>query len=217
MITDIKKYMKIYRDKNKERIAKLNKIRYDKWIKKNKKYNVNYMKKYMKVWRKNNPNYLKQWRIDNIKEKAKYQEIYRIKNKKRLKEYDNKYRTNRYKIDLKFNLNCRISRTICLSLKGNKNGRHWETLVGYNLKDLFKRLKSTIPEGYTWQDFMQGKLHIDHIIPISVFNFTKSEHIDFKHCWALSNLRLLPAKENLRKQNKLYKPFQPALKFSFIS
>ena len=62
-----------------------------------------------------------------------------------------------------------------------------------------------------WQDFMEGKLHIDHIIPISAFNFTKPEHINFKRCWGLSNLRLLPAKENRIKKDKIIKPFQLAL------
>ena len=100
---------------------------------------------------------------------------------------------------------------IWYSLKGNKAGRHWETLVGYTVKDLMRRLKKTMPKGYNWNDYLEGKLHIDHKIPKSVFNFTKPEHIDFKRCWALKNLQLLSAKENLRKNNHLSKPFQPAL------
>jgi len=108
-----------------------------------------------------------------------------------------------------------MSTAINLSLKGNKKGRHWEDLVGYTLKKLKNRLQKTMPEGYTWQDYMDGKLHIDHIIPKSIFNFTKPEHPDFKRCWALENLRLLPAKENQEKSNKLKKPFQSALKLIF--
>ena len=115
------------------------------------------------------------------------------------------------KTDLKYNLNRRMKTAIGMSLKGNKAGRHWEDLVGYTLINLIKRLKKTMPKGYTWQDFLEGKLHIDHIIPKNVFNFTKSEHIDFKRCWALNNLQLLPAKENLIKNDKLARPFQPAL------
>jgi len=95
-----------------------------------------------------------------------------------------------------------------------KSGRHWEDLVGWTVKDLEKRLRKTMPKGHTWKDFKNGKLHIDHIIPISAFNYTKPEHTDFKRCWALKNLRLLPANENLVKHNRLEKPFQPALKIS---
>jgi len=113
---------------------------------------------------------------------------------------------------LKYQLNKRMRIHILHSLKrGIKNKQHWEYLVGYTTKDLIKRLQKTMPEDYTWQDFMQGKLHIDHIIPINAFNFDKPEHIDFKRCWALSNLQLLPAKENLKKSNKLLRPFQPSL------
>jgi len=123
----------------------------------------------------------------------------------------NKYQRNKTKTDLKYNLNCRMSAMVKNSLRGNKKGRHWEDLIGYTLIDLINHLKKTIPEGYCWQDCLNGKLHIDHIIPISAFNFTTPEHIDFKRCWALENLRLLPAEENLRKNNKLFRPFQPAL------
>ena len=105
---------------------------------------------------------------------------------------------------------------IGISIKGNKNGRHWETLIGYKLNDLIKHLKSTMSKGYTWQNYLEGKLHIDHKIPISVFNFSKPEHPDFRRCWALSNLQLLPAKENIVKRDKLTKPFQPALQINIF-
>ena len=87
--------------------------------------------------------------------------------------------------------------------------------VEYDLNDLIKRLKRTMPKNYTWQDYLDGNLHIDHIIPISAFNFSTPKQIDFKRCWALENLRLLSAEENLRKNAKLSKPFQPALKLGF--
>ncbi|GAG98711.1 unnamed protein product, partial [marine sediment metagenome] len=93
--------------------------------------------------------------------------------------------------------------------------KHWEDLVDYKLNDLKKRLFQTMPNGYCWQDFLDGKLHIDHIVPIVVFNFTQSEHTDFKRCWALNNLQLLPARENMIKHDKLTKPFQPALSLIF--
>jgi len=106
----------------------------------------------------------------------------------------------------------RLSIQAALVRRGSgKRGRHWEDLVGYKLKELEKHLRSTIPKGYTWRDFLDGELWIDHKIPISVFNFTKPGHEDFKRCWALENLQLLPAAENIRKSDRLYKPFQPSL------
>ena len=161
----------------------------------------------------------------NREDKKEQDKKYYIKNRENLlkqhkqwyennRERKNRHKKYKRKTDLKFNLNEKISHAINFSLKGNKNGRHWETLVNYTLDDLIKRLKKTMPKGYTWQDYLEGKLHLDHIIPISAHNFTTSKHIDFKRCWSLSNLQLLPAKENLAKHDKLYKPFQPTLKIS---
>lgn len=49
---------------------------------------------------------------------------------------------------------------------------------------------------------------------IAVHNFETTEDDDFKRCWALSNLQLLPAFDNLSKGSKIDKPFQPSLIFS---
>jgi hypothetical protein len=95
------------------------------------------------------------------------------------------------------------------SLRNNKNGCHWENLVGYTLSDLKDHLQKKFLPGMNWENY--GKWHVDYIVPISAFNFNKSEHLDFKRCWALKNLRPLWAKENLRKGNKINQPFQPSL------
>ncbi|GAH02002.1 unnamed protein product, partial [marine sediment metagenome] len=106
--------------------------------------------------------------------------------------------------NLIFKLNHNISSGIWKSLKGNKKGMHWESLVGYTVDDLKKHLESTMPKGYTWNDYLIGKLHIDHRIPISIFNITKIKSKGFKAAWSLNNLQLLPASENLEKSNKLF-------------
>jgi len=185
------------------------------------------IKIYMKQWRKDNPEYAKQYYLNSPEGKKRYKrQLERQKKLKHQKQYlednrekifneiEEKWRliNLRRKTDLKFNLNIRIKSAIRLSLKDNKPIGHWESLVGYTLADLIKRLDKTMPQGYAWQDLLTGKLHIDHITPINAFNFTKPEHTDFKRCWALSNLRLLPAKENLIKGARLDRPFQPALK-----
>ena len=138
-------------------------------------------------------------------------EQYCKNNYEKYRETQNKCWRNRYRTSLKHNLNYKMKRAINRSLKGNKNGKQWQDLVGYKTNDLIKRLKKTLPKEYTWQDYLEGKLHIDHIIPKSIFNYDNPTQIDFKNCWALSNLQLLPAKENRIKHNKLSKPFQPAL------
>ena len=163
---------------------------------------------YNKKWQKNNPNKVKAYCKKYYNTNSEKILIYNKKYQQDHKTEVNEYLRNKYKTDLKFNLNDKISRAIRLSLKGNKAGRHWESIVGYSFNDLKEHLEKTLPRGYTWQ-----QCHIDHIIPISVFNYTSPEHIDFKRCWALSNLRLLPAKENIIKKDTIYKPFQPALQY----
>ena len=209
---------------------------------KNKKDLIIYREKYYQKNREKILKKSKQWRIDNPERAKATRENHYLNNKSKIlkqtkqwqkdnpdkrKEISKRYIKNhrleiyirtgnwlnyKRKTDLKYSLDHRISESIRRSLKNNKAGRHWEDLVGYNLKDLIKRLEKTMPESYTWQDYLEGKLQIDHIVPISIFNYSKPEHPDFKRCWALENLRLLPARENLIKKAKLEKPFQPALK-----
>jgi 5-methylcytosine-specific restriction endonuclease McrA len=215
-----KEYMKQYRQKNKGRIAEYSK----QWRLKNSIYMKEYLKNYSpekkkesnKQWYEKNREKILERQRQNYhnnpeKERERRKRKY-WKHKGERNEYRNQWIKDKRKIDLKFNLNIKMSSAIHNSLKGNKNGRHWETLVGYTLNDLIKHLKKAMPEGYNWQDFLEGKLHIDHIIPKSIFNFDSPEQIDFQRCWTLENLRLLPARENLRKHNKLLKPFQTALK-----
>lgn len=149
--------------------------------------------------------------------------VYRKKNKARIlkavllwqKNNPEKVRHAKKKRRLipKNHLSINISKSMGRALKGNKSGRHWESLIGYTLDQLYSRLRRTLPSGYTWQDYLDGKLHIDHIIPVSVFNFEKPEDTDFQRCFALKNLQLLPARENVIKSNKLDGHFQPSLRF----
>ena len=95
------------------------------------------------------------------------------------------------------------------SIGSEKGGRSWETLVGYTASQLKRHIERRFVGGMAWNNY--GEWHIDHIIPISAFNFTKPEHEDFRRCWALFNLQPMWAKENITKGARLEKPFQPSL------
>lgn len=101
-----------------------------------------------------------------------------------------------------YRLNHNLSRAIRKSLKGNKNDKSWESLINYTQEDLRKHLESQFQEGMTWENY--GKWHIDHKIPISIFNITSAKCKGFKKCWALENLQPLWEKDNLEKGNKLF-------------
>lgn len=81
-----------------------------------------------------------------------------------------------------------------------KSGRwptKWSALLGYTLDQLVKHLQRTLPKGATWDDFIDGSLHIDHITPRSKFDLTRLDEV--RRCWCLSNVRLLHAVDNMRK------------------
>ena len=68
--------------------------------------------------------------------------------------------------------------------------------MDYSVEDLKKRLNNTIPKGYTWQDFLDGKLDVDHIKPIKDFDYKNINDEEFKECWDINNLRLLTVYDN---------------------
>jgi hypothetical protein len=91
--------------------------------------------------------------------------------------------------------------------RGTKGGRHWEDLVGFTLEQLKSHLESNFTQEMTWGNY--GSFwEIDHIIPVSAFNFKTAEDFDFRRCWCLKNLQPLEAKANLSKGAKILEPFQ---------
>jgi len=106
-----------------------------------------------------------------------------------------------YRETPKGHISSTMSSYIYQAIRKKKAGRHWESLVGYNLSQLMEHLESQFTDGMTWENY--GKWHIDHAKPISSFNYTKPEDDEFKQCWALDNLQPLWAAANIKKGNKL--------------
>jgi len=150
--------------------------------------------------------------LDNIEACKKRMAEYRKSDY--AKQLKNKY-TRECRATPEGKINHSIGSRMRSSIKENKKGHHWESLVGYTLEDLIKHFKKTLPEGVTWDGYVtnMGDYHIDHKIPIRAFNFEKPSDIDFHRCWSLDNLQILPSIENLKKAAKLDKPFQPAFIF----
>lgn len=94
-----------------------------------------------------------------------------------------------------------ISNRIQMSLGPKKGGHSWQVLVGYTLEQLRMHLERQFTDGMSWQNrgHGPGKWHIDHILPVSSFEFATPEDSEFKACWALSNLRPLWSVDNIRK------------------
>ena len=106
------------------------------------------------------------------------------------------YRRKREREDPSFRINRRISKAIWASLKGAKEFRKWEALVGYTLQDLMVHLERQFKDEMTWDNY-GSYWEVDHIKPISLFNDS-----EFKLCWELKNLQPLEKTENRKKGNK---------------
>jgi len=139
------------------------------------------------------PDYLRKWRAENP-EQAKQ---------------SNKFHNDKKLTTPEGRLRNRISCALRRSIRENKQGRHWEHLVGYTLKDLKKHIEKQFSTGMSWERFPE--IHIDHKIPLLAFNFSHPDDPDFKKAWGLNNLQPLWSADNLSKGPKLQTPFQPSL------
>src|SRR3546814_9626669 len=63
------------------------------------------------------------------------------------------------------------------------------------------RLERQFLPGMSWDN--RGEWHIDHIRPLCAFEFTSPDDPQFREAWALTNLRPLWARDNLRKGGRL--------------
>lgn len=97
-------------------------------------------------------------------------------------------------------ISSRMANAIGLSLRGNKNGRGWESLVGYTLDDLIRHLERQFLPGMSWSN--RSLWHIDHIVPLSSLKFTSTDDPEFKFAWGLPNLQPIWAKDNWQKHAK---------------
>lgn len=162
-----------------------------------------------------------EWRIEHKEYYTEYQKQYamgniskinarRNLNIEKIRERD-RIREAKTRSTLKGALDCRIRNGINGTLRrGEKGNRKWEVLLGYTVEQLRRHLEKQFTNGMDWERFLKGEIHIDHKIPRAAFNFEKAEDIDFKQCWGLKNLQPLWKKDNLKKHDKIDKPFQPS-------
>lgn len=69
---------------------------------------------------------------------------------------------------------------------------------GYTGKDLKAHILGNLPNGWTLADY-GSKWEIDHIIPISAFDYQTVEDEQYRRCWSLENLQPLCKIKNRRK------------------
>lgn len=88
------------------------------------------------------------------------------------------------------------------ALGGNEKAkRRTFDLLGYTVDDLKRHLEAQFTRGMSWENY--GEWHIDHILPLAIYEYESAECPDFKRAWALTNLQPLWAKDNMSKGAKV--------------
>lgn len=109
----------------------------------------------------------------------------------------------RQKTDLQYVMKRRLRLRIrsAVKRKGGVKLVKTEQLLGCTV-DYFKvYIEDLFTEGMTWDVFMTGAIHLDHIIPCDRFDLTKEE--DQRKCFHYTNIQPLWEVDNLRKHKKL--------------
>jgi len=164
------------------RNSKKGKVNRKEYVKKNAKELKKYMKEYAPVWQKTPQG------CESLR-KARQKNYYKDVEKSR--EYQRKHYYKR-KQKIEYRINDAVSSSIYCALKNKKNGRSWESFVGYTLADLMCHLESLFVDGMSWNNY--GSWHIDHVIPRCKFSVD-----EIQDCWKLSNLQPLWAEDNMSK------------------
>lgn len=103
--------------------------------------------------------------------------------------------------DARYHLNNRVRAGIWASIKGKKNGRKWQELVGYSTSDLMRHLERQFVQGMDWTNI--GEWHVDHRVPLASFTYSSPDDPEFRAAWALTNLQPLWAPDNLSKRDRI--------------
>lgn len=76
-----------------------------------------------------------------------------------------------------------------------------ESYLGYKMGDLVRYLDADVREreGMSLKEAFDEGYHVDHITPLSKFPFGEIGDEGFRECWAMGNLRAIPAADNLKK------------------
>lgn len=113
------------------------------------------------------------------------------------REYARSWLREKRKSDPRFRISVHMRVLIHRAFGRRKAGRSWREFVPYSLPELMAHLERQFLSGMTWDNY--GKWHVDHVVPLSSFSFEQPGDAEFQAAWALSNLRPLWAKDNIRK------------------
>ena len=150
-------------------------------LEKYKKYHNEYLKKYRDTdeFREYHRKQMREWYRKNSK---------RIYQQRREKPYEK--------------LSATIRSRIYDYLKHGYKSAKSEKLIGVTWKELGVYIEKQFKPGMAWDNYGFYGWHVDHIVPLSSFDLTKSE--EQKKAFHYTNLQPLWAKENMHKGSRVF-------------
>lgn len=189
-------YMREYNRKNRDKKAIQDKKYYLKnrdkkiqttrlWYEAHKEYKQKYSRQY---WNKNKAKLLEKKRL--------YQKSHRAMINANVR----KNRAFKYKTDPAFKLKRLLRRALYGHIKYATKKVSKLLYLGCTAQELKVHIESQFKKGMTWQNWSKTGWHIDHIRPISSFDFTDIEQV--KLACHYKNLQPLWAADNFKKSDK---------------
>ena len=115
------------------------------------------------------------------------------------KEHINKMQREYYNQNINYRIKSIMWRMITMKIKYKT--KKMIALLGCTIKEFKEHFESLFTVGMTWEKFMNGEIHIDHILPCSAFELQNSEEQEI--CFHYTNLQPLWAKDNISKGKKI--------------
>ena len=136
---------------------------------------------------------------DNKERIVEYTKMWREENKNNINEYTKKYIYKRRRENVEFRILDTCRKRLYKAIANNRKTASTIELIGCTPAELKQHLEKQFRDGMSWENY--GEWHVDHIVPCSLFDFTKPE--DQRACFNYTNLQPLWAIDNIRKSNKL--------------
>jgi hypothetical protein len=202
------KRSKKYREENPEKVRAGQK----KWREANREKVLAAQKKYREENREKVLAGQKKWREANRESERLRASEYRKENRQRpeyvarVNAYFREYMKSRRRNDPTFRLQNNLQRGLYGCLSGKQKKSRTIEYVGIDLEKLWEHFESKFTDGMTRENY--GEWHVDHIRPLSSFDFYSceegsEEYENLLHqAWHYTNLQPLWAKDNLSKNSK---------------
>jgi hypothetical protein len=135
-------------------------------------------------------------------DKAKqYRKKYVAENLDWWRKYEREYRYNRRREDMFFKIKGNLSGRLSDLINKRNLSTNTLELIGCDRETFLSYIEKQFTEGMTWENYGLKGWHVDHILPLSLFDLTVEDEVR-KACH-YTNLQPLWWQDNLEKGNKV--------------